>query len=96
MTSDHEFRLPGVGKALNEALQSWSQYLEAERRLSPRTAEAYRRDIRQFFEFLQAHAPERRLTPRPPPRKPVRLPASLGCAAAHHGIRIGVEPGTQA
>jgi integrase/recombinase XerC len=34
---------------------SWLRYLGAERRMSPKTVEAYRRDVLQFLEFLAKH-----------------------------------------
>jgi integrase/recombinase XerC len=33
----------------------WLSHLRAERRLSPKTSEAYARDVRQFLEFLAEH-----------------------------------------
>jgi integrase/recombinase XerC len=37
------------------AIQNWLRYLGAERRLSPKTLDAYERDVRQFLEFLAEH-----------------------------------------
>jgi integrase/recombinase XerC len=36
-------------------LTRWLAHLRAERRLSPKTSEAYSRDVRQFLEFLGQH-----------------------------------------
>jgi integrase/recombinase XerC len=37
------------------ALRDWLSYLGAERRMSPKTVEAYGRDVRQFLTFLAGH-----------------------------------------
>ena len=36
-------------------IESWSKHLGAERRMSPKTLEAYRRDVLQFLSFLTGH-----------------------------------------
>lgn len=47
--------LPCADGNLALEMTRWLAYLRAERRLSPRTSEAYARDIRQFLEFLAEH-----------------------------------------
>lgn len=44
---------------LNAEIRRWLGHLRAERRLSPKTLEAYARDLRQCLEFLTEHWGER-------------------------------------
>ena len=36
-------------------ISRWLRFLGAERRMSPKTLEAYQRDVGQFLEFLAEH-----------------------------------------
>ena len=47
--------LDGGDEALEGHVVRWLSHLRSERRLSPKTLEAYARDVRQFIRFLAEH-----------------------------------------
>ncbi|HTV35859.1 MAG TPA: tyrosine recombinase XerC [Xanthobacteraceae bacterium] len=46
---------PKAAPKVAAEVESWLGYLGAERRMSPKTVEAYRRDVTQFLDFLAEH-----------------------------------------
>jgi integrase/recombinase XerC len=48
--------LPAAAPEVAAEISRWLAHLNAERRMSPRTVEAYQRDVRQFLDFLALHS----------------------------------------
>lgn len=46
---------PGFAPDIAAEILEWQRHLGAERRLSPKSCEAYLRDVTQFLDFLMAH-----------------------------------------
>ncbi len=55
MTAHAQPMLVTAAHDLAAAIKRWEDHLGSERRLSPKTREAYRRDVAQFLSFLTAH-----------------------------------------
>jgi len=53
--ADDDLRYPFTAPELAAEIVAWLAYLAAERRMSPKTVEAYGRDVRQFLAFLSKH-----------------------------------------
>lgn len=63
MTNTSELVLPSAAADIVSLVRDWLAYLETELRCSPKTSEAYRRDVTQFFAFLGEHFGRRMTLP---------------------------------
>jgi integrase/recombinase XerC len=55
LSASNEIDLPSASSDLAAEVARWLVHLSAERRMSPKTVEAYRRDVTQFLAFLCEH-----------------------------------------
>src|SRR3954447_19742786 len=58
MSSQQDGALHFASAEVAAELRRWLSHLGAERRMSPKTCEAYERDVRQFLTFLNQHLGE--------------------------------------
>jgi integrase/recombinase XerC len=59
MSKSNDLTLPHAGADVAAELTRWLAHLTSERRMSPKTVEAYGRDMRQFLSFLAEHLGQR-------------------------------------
>src|SRR4051794_22147199 len=53
--SEPEIEMPFAAADVARQIVAWRAYLAAERRMSPKTVEAYSRDVNQFLAFQAEH-----------------------------------------
>src|SRR5262249_59373365 len=78
-TQDHEPPACAASDTAAEVVR-WLTYLGAERRMSPKTVEAYRRDVFQFLAFMAEHLGGRPALPALAQPQPPHPPAFMAAA----------------